>query len=121
MDYGLESWGSISGRHPDWLWGPPPIQWALRAVSLGVKQPGCEADHSPQPSAEVMNIINDGVILPLGRAVAQAVSRWLSTAAAQVCVRAACGVCGEQSGTGAGFLRVLRYPLPIISPIPPSS
>jgi hypothetical protein len=49
-----------------------------------------------------------------GRAVAQAVSRWLPTAAARVRVRAACEVCGGQSGTGAGFLRVLRFPLPII-------
>jgi hypothetical protein len=54
-----------------------------------------------------------------GRAVAQAVSRWLPTAAALVRVRAACGVYGGQNGTGAGFLRVLRFPLPII--IPPIS
>jgi hypothetical protein len=32
------------------------------------------------------------------------------TAAARVRVRAACGVCGGQSGTGAGFLRVLQFP-----------
>jgi hypothetical protein len=25
----------------------PPIQWVLEALSLGVKQPGHEADHSP--------------------------------------------------------------------------
>jgi hypothetical protein len=31
----------------------PPIQWVSGAVSLGVKQPGCEADHSPPSSAEV--------------------------------------------------------------------
>jgi hypothetical protein len=55
----------------------------------------------------------------LGRAVAQAVSRWFPTAAVRVRVRAACGVCGGQSGTGAGFLRVLQFPLPII--IPPIS
>jgi hypothetical protein len=30
-----------------------------------------------------------------------------------------CGICGGQSGTAAGFLRVLRCPLPII--IPPNS
>jgi hypothetical protein len=30
-------------------------------------------------------------------------------------------VCGGQSGIGAGFLRVLRFPLPIIPPISPSS
>jgi hypothetical protein len=57
----------------------------------------------------------------MGRAVAQAVSRWLPTAAARVRVRAACGVCGGQIGIGAGFLRVLRFPLPIIPPISPSS
>jgi hypothetical protein len=56
----------------------------------------------------------------LGRAVAQAVIRWLPTAAARVRVRAACGFCGGQSGTGAGFLRVLRFPLQIIPPISPS-
>jgi hypothetical protein len=56
-----------------------------------------------------------------GRAIAQAVSRCLPTAAARVRVQAACGVCGGQSGTGAGFLRVLRFPLPIIPPIAPSS
>jgi hypothetical protein len=57
----------------------------------------------------------------LGRAVAQAGSRWLPTATSLVCVLAACGVCGGQSGTGAGFLRVLRLPLSIIPPIYPSS
>jgi hypothetical protein len=56
-----------------------------------------------------------------GRAVAQAVSGWLPTAAARVRFRAACGVCGRQSGTGPGFPRVFRFPLPIIPPISPSS
>jgi hypothetical protein len=31
----------------------PPIQWIPGALSLGVKRPGCEADSSPPPSAEV--------------------------------------------------------------------
>jgi hypothetical protein len=35
-----------SGAHP-------PIQWLSGGVSLGVKRPGCEADHSPPSSDEV--------------------------------------------------------------------
>jgi hypothetical protein len=31
----------------------PPIQWVPGALSLGVKRPGREADHSPSSSAEV--------------------------------------------------------------------
>jgi len=39
------------------LWGPiqPPIHWALRAISPGVKQPRREADHLLPCSAEVEN------------------------------------------------------------------
>jgi hypothetical protein len=54
------------------------------------------------------------------RSTGRAVAQWF-TAAARVRVRAACGVCGGQSRTGAGFLRVLRFPLPIIPPISPLS
>jgi hypothetical protein len=61
------------------------------------------------------------IIFVLGLAVAQAVSRWLSTAAVQVRIRAACGVFGGQSSIGAGFLRELPFPQPIIPPIFPSS
>jgi hypothetical protein len=46
-----------------------------------------------------------------GRAIVQAVSRWLPTAAAR-----SSGICGGQSGAGAGFLLVLRLPLPIFIP-----
>jgi hypothetical protein len=55
-----------------------------------------------------------------GRDIAQAVSRQLPTVAARVRsqVRSR-GICGKQSGTGACFLRVLRFPLPIL--IPPTT
>jgi hypothetical protein len=33
----------------------PPIQWVPGAISLGVKRPGREADHSASSSAEVKN------------------------------------------------------------------
>jgi hypothetical protein len=33
----------------------PPIRWVQGALSLGVKLPGHEADHSPSSSAEVKN------------------------------------------------------------------
>jgi hypothetical protein len=50
----------------------------------------------------------------------QAVSRWLATAAARVRARVwSNGICGGESGAGTGFLRVLRFPLPIF--IPPNS
>jgi hypothetical protein len=60
----------------------------------------------------------------LGRVIAQAVSRRLPTAAARVRAHVrSCGICGGQTGTGAGVLRVPRFPLPILIPptVPHSS
>jgi hypothetical protein len=43
------------------------------------------------------------------RAIGEAVSRWLPTAAARIQSRVwSSGICGGQNGAGAGFLRVLR-------------
>jgi hypothetical protein len=54
------------------------------------------------------------------RAIAQAVSHRLPTAATQIQSQVrSCGICGEQNGTGADFLRVLRLPLSIL--IPPTA
>jgi hypothetical protein len=53
-----------------------------------------------------------------GRAVAQAVSPRLPTAGDGVRARVwSCGICGGQSRTGAGFLRVLRLALRIFIPL----
>jgi hypothetical protein len=46
----------------------------------------------------------------LGRTVAQAVSRWLPTAKARVRILAASGVCGGESGTGAGYSEYFGFP-----------
>jgi hypothetical protein len=52
-----------------------------------------------------------------GRAIAQAVSHRPPTMAARVWTQVrSCGICIGRSGTGAGFLRVLRFPLPILIP-----
>jgi hypothetical protein len=53
----------------------------------------------------------------VGHDMAQAVSRWLPTAATRVRARVcSIGICGGQSGAGAHFLRALRCPLPIVIP-----
>jgi hypothetical protein len=52
-----------------------------------------------------------------GRAIAQAVSRRLPTLAARIRAQVrSCGICGGQSGTRVGFLRVLRFLLPVLMP-----
>jgi hypothetical protein len=51
-----------------------------------------------------------------GRDIAQAVSRWIPSTEARVRAHVrSCGICGGQSGTEAGFLRVLRFSLPILT------
>jgi hypothetical protein len=56
-----------------------------------------------------------------GRGISQAVCHPLPTAAARVRSQViSCMIRGGQSGTGMGFLRALRFPLPIlIQPTPP--
>jgi hypothetical protein len=42
----------------------PLIQWVPGALSLGVKRPGREADHSPPPSAKVKSVCGSTSPLP---------------------------------------------------------
>jgi hypothetical protein len=43
----------------------PPIQWVPEGLSLGVKRPGREANHSPPSSAEVKNARSYNSIPPI--------------------------------------------------------
>jgi hypothetical protein len=53
-----------------------------------------------------------------GRAMTQAFSLWVLTTKARVCAPVSpCEICGGQSGTGIGFLRVLRFSPVIIIPL----
>jgi hypothetical protein len=52
------------------------------------------------------------------RATDKAVSRRLPTAAARVLSQVtSCGICCGQNGTGAGFLWVFLFPLPLLIPL----
>jgi hypothetical protein len=52
-----------------------------------------------------------------GRAIVQVVSHWLPTSAARVRAQVrSCGTCHIRKETGAGFLWVLQFPLPILIP-----
>jgi hypothetical protein len=78
------------------------------------------ANLSNQTTALVNLFTKEWNVSNEGRPIALAVSHLLPTAAARV--RAHVRSCGEQSGTAAGFLRVLQFPLPIlIPPTPPYS
>jgi hypothetical protein len=69
-----------------------------------------------------LQIFNNKILILLicfwGRAIAQVVSHRLPNVAARVWAWVkSCGVCGGRSGTGAGFLQVFRFPLPILIPL----
>jgi hypothetical protein len=88
--------------------------WSLYANTETVSQLG-QGSFLPDPSCslfiEHLNIARYTVWI--GRAIAQAVSSWLPIAAVR-CSRSGryVGFCDGRSGAGAGFLRVLRFPLP---------
>jgi hypothetical protein len=88
---------------------PPTDKWT---VSKGQIRPQREACRHL-----IRSSLNINVTLHQGHAIAQAVSCQFPTAAARVRAQArSCRICGGQSGTGVGFLRVLRSALPILIP-----
>jgi hypothetical protein len=122
------TWLSQNGLHFDALW---PWQLVLIPYSSSVQRMNsCRGE-----CGQVTNVriyvrpveCTDNNLFHIcgigGRTIAQAVSRRLPTAATRVRARVwSCGICVRQSDAGAGFLRVLGFPLPIfIPPITPQS
>jgi hypothetical protein len=103
------------------------VSWDYTSVRLGLRMEGAclSTDWFPY---KLLQMYQRDFILDLISLICQQLSnsRKLPTAAAPVRARVrSCGICGERSDTGAGFLRVLRFPLPIfippIAPQPPLS
>jgi hypothetical protein len=92
------------------------IRWAGHVARIVVSDFGAKS-RGKKPLGRPRHRWEDRIETYLGRFTAQAASRRLSNAAFRVQFQVtSCGICGGQSGTGAGFLRVLRFPLPILIP-----
>jgi hypothetical protein len=97
----------------------PSFQRTLFPLSSGSSETSIYFCRTPQRYIP-QNSILYSYCCDEGSSIAQAVSRRLPTAAARVRSKfRSCGISGGLSGTGAGFLRVLRFPLPIL--IPPTA
>jgi hypothetical protein len=84
-----------------------------RLISIPTYSQHTSGIHTPLGNSDILRH-------NFGRVIAQAVSRRLPTVVARVRAQVrSCGIYGGQGSTGAGFLRVLRLPLPIL--IPPTA
>jgi hypothetical protein len=63
--YGLEIFLFDTMSRPALELTQPPIQWVQRILSLGVKRPGSEADHSPPSSAEIKECVEVYLHFPI--------------------------------------------------------
>jgi hypothetical protein len=85
------------------------VEWIHLAQDMNYYRDVVNAVINLRATGSIANIFSSSVSRLLGRAIAQAVSGWLLTAAARVRSRVwSSGICGEQCGAGVGFLRV--YP-----------
>jgi hypothetical protein len=72
LTMGWTVWGSNPGggkifrTRPDWPWGPPSPCKMGTGSFLGVKRPGCGADHPPPSTADVENEYSYTSTPPLG-------------------------------------------------------
>jgi hypothetical protein len=102
----------------------PEINWRRNSTQTKEWRQKCRniSQISHISSLTIIRPIEKQLTIIVGSCIIQAVSRWLPTAA--VCFRAqvrSCEICGGQSGTGIGSVRVLRFPLPVSPPIAPLS
>jgi hypothetical protein len=71
-------------------------------------------------TSQNINLSWDSFLLSLIDRAISSVCRRLPTAAARIRAQVSSyWICGRQRGTGAGFLRVLQFPLPVL--IPPTA
>jgi hypothetical protein len=96
-----------------------------RLLSQAEDNRSAERDSSrgyPEHDTETVSYVQIACQDVIGRAASRAVSRWHSTAEVRVPGQfRSCGIYGRESGTGAGLLRVLFFPLALIIPTTPNS
>jgi hypothetical protein len=88
-------------------------------MQVGEGEPAAQSGSGPcQGGSKLKNILRKQE----GRAIAQEIGRRLLTVVAQVPARVkSCGICGGQSSTGAGLLRVFGFPIAKHHPPSPGS
>jgi hypothetical protein len=102
---------SFSRRNPIWK-----KKFAIIVYQIGIQKFSVYSDHKGRTETDTRYFyIQIGNNFKKGHAKAQNISRRLPVAVARVRSQfRSCGVCGGRSGTRTDFLRVFRFPLPIL-------